>query len=79
MASRLRLEPLDMVGYANNLLRGWPETINQAMRPEEGLTRVFVEQKEVTLKCVYPDPDDGVSFSWVKVEEEGNDSYGGTK
>ena len=48
------------------------------MRPEEGLTRVFVEQKEVTLKCVYPDPDDGVSFSWVKVEED-NDSYGGTK
>jgi hypothetical protein len=46
------------------------ESINESKRPEEGLTRPITEARTVRVKCVYPDPDDGVSYSWVKVEEE---------
>ena len=45
------------------------ESINEAKRPEEGVTRPVTEARTVRVKCVYPDPDDGVSYSWVKVED----------
>ncbi len=76
----------DMVRLANNILGGWGDAMNEAMRPEEGAIRIAVEQKTVKLKCVYPDPDDGSSFSWIKIDDEKitdklkefEDSYGGT-
>ena len=39
------------------------------------------ETKTVKVKCVYPDPDDGVSYSWIKVTDEPkeDESYGGSK
>jgi hypothetical protein len=71
----------DMVAFANSILGGWGDAMNEAMRPEEGATRIMQETKTVKVKCVYPDPDDGVSYSWIKIDEEsqGPDSYGGTK
>ena len=77
----------DMVNFANSILSGWGDAIAEARRPAEGTTRIAVESKSVTLKCVYPDPDDGASYSWVKVDDtkvtdklkEFEDSYGGTK
>lgn len=84
----------DMVALANSILEGrtaWADAIsasyNEAMRPEEGATRVMQETKTVKVKCVYPDPDDGVSYSWIKVDDEKitdklkeyEDSYGGSK
>ena len=46
------------------------ESINEAKRPEEGATKIMQETKRVQVRCKYPDPDDGSSYSWVKVEEE---------
>ncbi len=77
----------DMVRLANNILGGWGDAMNEAMRPEEGAIRIAVEQKTVKLKCVYPDPDDGSSFSWIKIDDEKitdklkefEESYVGTK
>ena len=77
----------DMVALANSILEGktaWADAIsasyNEAMRPEEGATRVMHETKTVKVKCVYPEPDDGVSYSWIKVEEpKETESYGGSK
>jgi len=71
----------DMVRLANNILGGWGDAMNEAMRPEEGAIRIAVEQKTVKLKCVYPDPDDGSSFSWIKIDDEPKEaqSYGGAK
>ena len=77
----------DMVNFANTILSGWGDAMNEAMRPEEGAIRIAVEQKTVKLKCVYPDPDDGSSFSWIKIDDEKitdklkefEESYGGTK
>ena len=37
----------------------------------------MTESKTVTVKCKYPDPDDGVSYSWIKVDEPSK-NYGGT-
>ena len=74
----------DMVAFANSILEGktaWADAINEAMRPDEGATRVMQETKTVKVKCVYPEPDDGVSYSWIKVVDEPKEaqSYGGTK
>ena len=77
----------DMVNFANSILSGWGEAMAEARRPAEGETRISVETKSVTLKCVYPNPDDGASYSWVKVDDEKvtdklkefEDSYGGTE
>ena len=77
----------DMVAFANSILSGWGEAMAEARRPAEGETRISVETKSVTLKCVYPNPDDGASYSWVKVDDEKvtdklkefEESYGGTK
>ncbi len=75
----------DMVQFANSILGGWGDAMNEAMRPEEGATRVMQETKTVKVKCVYPDPDDGVSYSWIKVDDtksgvtENEESYGGSK
>ena len=77
----------DMVQFANSILGGWGDAMNEAMRPEEGAVRLAVEQKTVKLKCVYPDPDDGSSYSWIKVDDEKitdklkefEESYGGSK
>jgi|TARA_R100001530_G_C4303485_1_gene151115 hypothetical protein len=60
--------PFDMVRYANSLLSGWPEV--DAGRPEEGDERIAIEKKTIKMKCVYPDPDDGASYSWIKVTGE---------
>tara|TARA_R100001082_G_scaffold90492_1_gene57019 strand:- start:138 stop:404 length:267 start_codon:yes stop_codon:yes gene_type:complete len=60
----------DMVNFANSILSGWGNAIAEAGRPEEGTVRLTVEQKTVKLKCVYPDPDDGSSYSWIKVDDE---------
>tara|TARA_R100001163_G_C5067858_1_gene207318 strand:- start:3364 stop:3573 length:210 start_codon:yes stop_codon:yes gene_type:complete len=69
-----------MVNFANSILGGWGDAMNEAMRPEEGAIRVMQETKTVKVKCVYPEPDDGVSYSWIKVEEpKENESYGGSK
>ena len=62
--------PFDMVRYANSLLSGWPEALAEAGRPEEGAERIAVEKKTIKMKCVYPDPDDGASYSWIKVTGE---------
>ena len=71
----------DMVNFANSILGGWGDAMNEAMRPEEGAIRVMQETKTVKVKCVYPDPDDGVSYSWIKVTDEPkeDESYGGSK
>ncbi len=70
----------DMVNFANSILGGWGDAMNEAMRPEEGAIRVMQETKTVKVKCVYPEPDDGVSYSWIKVEEpKETESYGGSK
>jgi len=37
------------------------------MRPAKGAIREMTESKTVTVRCEYPDPDDGVSYSWIKV------------
>ncbi|MBO70987.1 MAG: hypothetical protein CL508_01555 [Actinobacteria bacterium] len=69
-----------MVNFANSILGGWGDAMNEAMRPEEGAIRVMQETKTVKVKCVYPEPDDGVSYSWIKVEEpKETESYGGSK
>tara|TARA_R100000789_G_scaffold95829_1_gene96707 strand:+ start:587 stop:781 length:195 start_codon:yes stop_codon:yes gene_type:complete len=60
--------PFDMVRYANSLLSGWPEV--DAERPEEGAERIAVEKRTIKMKCVYPEPDDGASYSWIKVMGE---------
>jgi hypothetical protein len=60
--------PFDMVRYANSLLSGWPEA--DAERPEEGAERIAVEKRTIKMKCVYPEPDDGASYSWIKVMGE---------
>ena len=62
----------------------WSEAIAEAGRPEEGKVRLAVEQKTVKLKCVYPDPDDGSSYSWIKIDdkpkyEDYEESYGGSE
>ena len=77
----------DMVDFANSILSGWGNSIAEAGRPEEGAVRLAVEQKTVKLKCIYPDPDDGSSYSWIKVDDEKitdklkefEESYGGSK
>lgn len=46
------------------------ESINESFRPEEGVIKTITEGRTVKVKCKYPDPDDGVSYSWVKMEEE---------
>jgi len=77
----------DMVEFANSILSGWGDAMAEARRPAEGTIKISVEQKAVKLKCVYPDPDDGSSYSWVKVDDEKvteklkefEESYGGTK
>ena len=48
--------------------RGFLESYRESMRPEEGAIREMTESKTVTVKCEYPDPDDGVSYSWIKVD-----------
>ena len=48
--------------------RGFLESYRESMRPEEGAIREMTESKTVTVKCEYPDPDDGVSYSWTKVD-----------
>lgn len=60
----------DMVDFANSILSGWGDAMAEARRPAEGSIKIAVEQKTVKLKCVYPDPDDGSSYSWVKVNED---------
>ena len=60
----------DIVNFANSILSGWGDAMAEARRPEEGAIKIAVEQKSVKLKCVYPDPDDGSSYSWVKVNED---------
>ena len=69
--------PFDMVRYANSLMSGWyddgdefPRPLAEAGRPEEGAERIAVEKKTIKMKCTYPDPDDGASYSWVKVMGE---------
>ena len=47
---------------------GFMESYRESMRPEEGAVREMTESKTVTVKCEYPDPDDGVSYSWTKVD-----------
>lgn len=74
----------DMVDFANSILSGWGNAIAEAGRPEEGTVRLAVEQKTVKLKCIYPHPDDGSSYSWVKIDdkpkyEDYEESYGGSK
>ena len=77
----------DMVNFANSILSGWGDAMAEARRPAEGAIKIAVEQKTVKLKCVYPDPDDGSSYSWIKVDDEKitdklkefEDSYGGSK
>ena len=71
----------DMVNFANNILSGWGDAMNEAMRPAEGSIRLMQETKTVKMKCVYPSQDDGASYSWVKIDEvdEPVESYGGTK
>jgi len=72
----------DMVNFANSILSGWGEAMNEAMRPAEGSIRLMQETKTVKMKCVYPSQDDGASYSWVKIDEADYDdieSYGGTK
>lgn len=77
----------DMVEFANSILSGWGDAMTEARRPEEGAIKIAIEQKTVKLKCVYPDPDDGSSYSWIKVDDEKitdklkefEESYGGTK
>tara|TARA_B100000029_G_C17389863_1_gene892970 strand:+ start:500 stop:691 length:192 start_codon:yes stop_codon:yes gene_type:complete len=59
-----------MVQFANSILSGWGDAMNEAKRPEEGAIKIAVEQNTVKLKCVYPDPDDGSSYSWIKVEDD---------
>ena len=60
----------DMVNFANSILSGWGDAMAEARRPAEGAIKIAVEQKTVKLKCVYPDPDDGSSYSWIKVEDD---------
>ena len=60
----------DMVDFANSILSGWGDAMAEARRPAEGAIKIAVGQKTVKLKCVYPDPDDGSSYSWVKVNED---------
>tara|TARA_R110002167_G_C12407915_1_gene627613 strand:- start:145 stop:345 length:201 start_codon:yes stop_codon:yes gene_type:complete len=62
--------PFDMVGYANSLMSGWPEAMAEARRPAEGDTKTITETRTAEVKCVYPEPDDGASYSWVKVMGE---------
>ena len=44
------------------------ESYRESFRPANGALRTITERKEVTVQCKYPDPDDGVSYSWVKVD-----------
>ena len=75
----------DMVNFANSILSGWGDAMAEARRPAEGAIKIAVEQKTVKLKCVYPDPDDGSSYSWIKVDDtksgvtKNEESYGGSK
>lgn len=74
----------DMVDFANSILSGWGNAIAEAGRPEDGAVRLAVEQKVVKLKCVYPNPDDGSSYSWIKIDdkpkyEDYEESYGGSE
>ena len=70
----------DMVNFANSILSGWGDAMNEAMRPAEGSIRLMQETKTVKMKCVYPSQDDGASYSWVKIDEADDiESYGGTK
>jgi len=70
--------PFDMVRYANRLMSGWyddgdefPRALADAhWRPEEGDERIAVEKRTIKMKCVYPEPDDGASYSWIKVMGE---------
>ena len=49
--------------------RGFLESYGESMRPEEGAIREMTESRTVTVKCEYPEPDDGVSHSWIKVND----------
>ena len=54
------------------ILRPWSdpsflESYRESMRPAKGAIREMTESKTVTVRCEYPDPDDGVSYSWIKV------------
>ena len=70
----------DMVNFANTILSGWGDAMNEAMSPAEGSIRLMQETKTVKMKCVYPSQDDGASYSWVKIDETDDiESYGGTK
>ena len=75
----------DMVDFANSILSGWGDAMAEARRPAEGAIKIAVEQKTVKLKCVYHDPDDGSSYSWIKVDDtksgvtKNEESYGGSK
>ena len=44
------------------------DAYRESFRPANGALRTMTETKEVTVQCKYPDPDDGVSYSWVKVD-----------
>jgi hypothetical protein len=46
------------------------ESIHESTRPEEGAIKTITEGRTVQVKCEYTKPDDGVSYAWVKVEEE---------
>ena len=45
------------------------ESYRESMRPAEGAIREMTESRTVTVRCEYPDPDDGVSHSWIKVDD----------
>ena len=56
----------------HEILRPWSDTTfveayRESMRPANGAIREMTESKTVTVRCEYPDPDDGVSYSWIKV------------
>lgn len=59
----------DMVEFANSILSGWGDAMSNAMRPAEGAERYIQEVKMVKVRCEYPDPDDGVSYTWKKVDD----------
>jgi hypothetical protein len=49
---------------------GFMESYRESMRPEAGAVREMTESKTVRVRCEYPDPDDGVSYAWVKVDSD---------
>lgn len=73
----LKRPTTDMVKLANTMLSGWGGAYHEAMRPAEGEEKLMTETRTVKVRCVYKEPDDGVSHSWVKVDDR--ESYGGTE